>query len=238
MFMASVQFRTAEETISAFESTDCEAWALLDGKRFMFAGIGVDELRAFLELMQRSRASNAVYTLAYYYDIDDKKKINSKLPFDGSFNFVINSEQKELDALHYKQIGYSNELESKVGALENKLDAIIEKFEFTDEKEDKLGVIGEILNHPSIASVVPMIIKSFVEKMLNADKPFIQTPKFSQVAGIGNIEKDQVLKSAIERLLKVDARLSEHLTKLADIAENDFDTFSYILSTLDNLKPA
>jgi hypothetical protein len=241
MSVKSVQFRSAADTIKAFENLDCEVWALWQDKQFIFKGAGSEELKSFLELMNSNGASNAIYTCAYYEGIEDKKLVNSKTPFDGSFNFRLNSDGQEITNGQYKQVFLQSDLQNKVGALEMKLDSIIQKMDGEDLEDPDLGMVGAILDHPVVAQILPRILEQVLNNFMpNGKKDFPQEPqRLSKVAGIGNIlEQDVLLQSAIVRLLNKDKKLAQHLDKLADIAEQDPPTFTYILTTLDNIKTA
>lgn len=252
--MASVQFRSAAEALAAFDQQDCEAWSLWQGKQFMFKGIGRDELSGFIDLIEKSEISNASYTIAYYEDITDKKKINNKTPFDGSFNFVIHAQGNELVKYRNNLSGVSNELTSKISALENRLDKIAEALENDnsddDDGENRLGIIGEILGHPSIAPIIPSLVQGLVTRLLTAapaaqhqttmnDQPLrkvsgISTPmNTANTASAIQENSDPVLQNAIERLKKADPKLRDHLSWLADLAERDINSFNYIISMFD-----
>lgn len=104
MALPSVQFRDKEKVIEAFEYRQVEAWALWQGKQFLFKGIGVEELTNVLNMLGTS--SNAVYTLTVFEDIDDARQIKHNTQHDGSFNFRLNEPNQELEptrALAYQR---------------------------------------------------------------------------------------------------------------------------------------
>lgn len=251
--MPSVQFRSAADVLQAFENVKCPAWSLWDGKRFMFKGTGRDELESFLDLMNENGASNAVYSLAYYDKATSAAGINSKTPFDGSFNFRLNSDEMEVNTGQYRDFIRQTSLVSKVNGLEAKFEKLLEVMAHSQqpepEQENKLGIVGEILQHPAIAPILPGLIQSLAEKLLNPGQGPQQPPQLHQpapvalyqaparVAGIGNVlEQDQALETAVATLLQYDKKLAEHLTKLAALAQRDPATFNYIMGQLDQMK--
>ena len=123
--MSAIQFRSIDDTVTAYERLDCSVWSLWDGKRFMFKGEGADELKAFLDLMNNNGSTNAEYVLAYYEGVTDKAVVNNKTAFDGSFKFRLNSDGTEITTGQYRQIGSVNEMQSKISAIESKMDAVL-----------------------------------------------------------------------------------------------------------------
>lgn len=232
--MASVQFKSAEKASEAFGNTECQAWSVWTGKQLMYKGIGVADLDAFLDLLKDNGASNAIYTIAYYEEITDKKKINSKTAFDGSFNFRMNDEGQEITGDQYHKFYRNNEVQSRLSGLEKKFELLMEKFDsdVETETENKLGVIGEVLSHPAIAPVIPQLMQQIVAGLF---KPVQQVPpRLQAVAGIGNIaEQDPRLAEVITRLLKADPKLVDHLIKLADMSENDPQNFAIVVAALE-----
>ena len=245
--MSSVQFKSAEKAIDAFKNTSCSAWSVWQSKQLLYKGIGSDDLESFLDLLADG-STNAVYTIAYYEDIADRKSINSKTPFDGSFNFKLNSEDQEIDNRQYKSFYKSSELLSKVNGLEDKFNLLMEKMDGKADSEDenRLGVIGEILDHPAIRPVIPQLLQNVVSKIFATPSQVRELPKMQAVSGVGTVATNQAtdnqnitayqaaeIERAIERLIKADPKLSEHLTKLADMSERDPESFNLIISAFD-----
>lgn len=243
--MASVQFRNANDTVTAFDNINCPVWSLWDGKRFMFKGSGKDELEKFLDLMTENGASNAVYTLAYYESVETAKQINNKTPFDGSFNFRLNEDTQELTTGDYKHFVKQQSLLSKVNGLESKFDLLIEKLSGESEPEkNNLGIVGQLLEHPAIAPLLPGLVQAVAGNWFgasNSNRPATDTrqlyPVPAKVSGIGNaVEQDADLENAVATLLQYDPKLSDHLKKLALLAQRDPTTFNYIMAQLDQMR--
>lgn len=251
--MASVQFRSAEMALQAFGNTDCEAWSVWQGKQLLYKGIGDEDLKAFFDLLE-DQASNAVYTLCYYEDITSKKNINSKTPFDGSFNFRLNSDRMEITQAQYSKVGSLNELQSKVSAMENRIGDFLDKLENREEEEpeppNRLGIIGDILEHPAIAPLLPQLLAMVTgtnkqigyanqingKQAVNGDE-IPGVVRMGAVGAVSNVPPAITDKTnqAIERLQLVDPNLSDHLTMLANLAEKDPGTFQLLLSSLENM---
>jgi len=114
------------------------------------------------------------------------------------------------------------------------------------EDENRLGVIGEILDHPAIRPVIPQLLQNVVSKIFATPSQVRELPKMQAVSGVGTVATNQAtdnqnitayqaaeIERAIERLIKADPKLSEHLTKLADMSERDPESFNLIISAFD-----
>jgi hypothetical protein len=246
--MASIQFRSIADTVSAFDKLDCDVWSLWDGKRFMFKGAGSDELQAFLDLMNNNGSTNAAYILAYYEGVKDASAINSKTAYDGSFTFKLNSDGTEITTGQYRSLQNGNELQSRVAGIEHKLDLLIasESEIETEESGNRLGVIGEIIAHPAIAPLLPVLVEKIVSSIFSsAERPAVPMPAvpLRKVSGIetqsvkpaNDAAKSDLLRKSVERLLKADPELPLHLSKLADMSERDPNGFNYIVKMLETL---
>lgn len=226
----SVQFRDKESALAAFNNVECEAWSVWQNKQLLFKGIGSGDLSAFLDMLSES-STNAVYTIRYYEEITEKKHIKNDTAFDGSFNFKLNSDGQEINGAQYSGIRNNNELLSRVNGLDTKFDMIMSKLEEEEEEEEpnRLGIIGDIIGHPAIAPLIPQFIS-----LLMGVKPGDNAPQYIP-ATVGNIP-DTKLNEAIERLKLFDDKLSDHLTKLANLAEKDPATFEMIMKSLEAYK--
>lgn len=255
--MASIQFRTADDTIKAFDAVKCQVWSLWDGKRFMFKGTGSEELQSFLDLMTENGASNAVYSLAYYEGAETAKTINSKTPFDGSFNFRLNADEMELNTGEYKSYLRQQAQVTRLSGLENKVDLLLERLDGggadQESKKNNLGVIGDLLEHPALAPVLPVLVQKILDAFIKPGNPAPLYPLQggggypvpAKVSGIdqqptatapGDYYQSAQIDRAIEKLLRVDTKLADHLEKLVWLAENNRPTFDYIMSQLEQMK--
>ena len=231
----SIHFRNIEDTVNAVKSTGYEAWSVWEQNLLLCKGIGTDDLQQFLDLLSDG-GTNAIYTVKYYAKIADKDDIKNNTAHDGAFNFKMNGDGQEITQAQYGSIKHSNELQNRVSGIEAKIDLIAEALERdTDEVEEKpnrLGIIGEIMAHPSIAPIMPRLIESFLGALQPQQQP--QRIPMPAIASVGNIPADNELQAAIDKLKTFDPKLSEHLTKLAIIAEQQPQTFKMILNSLDS----
>lgn len=240
--MSAIQFRSIGDTVAAYERLDCPVWSLWDGKRFMFKGEGADELRAFLDLMNNNGSTNAEYVLAYYEGVTDKSTVNSKTAFDGSFRFRLNSDGTEITTGQYRQIGSINEMQTKMSVIESKLDVLLSEETDDGDDGDGLGVIGQILGHPSIAPMIPVLVEKIMSSVFNpaAVQPAPSMSPLRKVSGIdpgsAAAHSDVVLQNAIDRLSKADPKLALHLTQLADLSERDPNSFNYVVKMLEQMQ--
>lgn len=239
--MSAIQFRSIGDTVAAYERLDCPVWSLWDGKRFMFKGEGADELRAFLDLMNNNGSTNAEYVLAYYEGVADKSAVNSKTPFDGSFRFRLNSDGTEITTGQYRQIGSINEMQTKMSVIESKLDVLLSEEDDGEGESESLGIVGQILGHPSIAPMIPVLVEKIMSSVFNpaAVQPAPSMPPLRKVSGIEPVSaahSDAVLQNAIDRLSKADPKLALHLSQLADLSERDPNSFNYVVKMLEQMQ--
>lgn len=232
---SSVQFYGIDAVINAFENRGAEAWAICNNKMFNFRGIGADTLKTFLQMLMEGGTS-ALYTLRVYDDIEDEKNIKDTTPADGSFNFRLNEKTEYIPGAMNGMRQSNNE--DKILA---KLDALEKRFEDLEEKEpeSKLGLIGEIMEHPTIGPMMPKIIETIAGFFM---KPGIPTQNYlpsnyneiaNHNASINGIDENKIINDAILELKKYDTNLGSHLQKLVVIAKTDPGTFKMFLNLLD-----
>ncbi len=228
----SVQFTSPEAVLQAYLNRNCAAWSIWQGKQFMFKydGNTVEEGQAqLIEILGvLAESSNAIYTLKVYEDFNGKK-IKENTPCDGSFNFKLNAENQLITNSQYTRLGNTNQLLTEVAAMREELRLLREEREEgeEDETESALGKIGALINNPVVMQLAQMIFGA------KAGAP-------SQLAissgSIGNVpNQDEEIKKAIEVLKSKDARIAEHLTKLATIATTQPASFDFLLKSLDSL---
>lgn len=230
----SVQFTNSDNVMQAYLKRNCPAWAIWQGRQFMFKydGNTMEEgenlLSEVLTILEES--SNAIYTLKVFEDFAGKK-IKENTPCDGSFNFKLNAESQLITNGQYTRLGNNNQLLTEVAAMREEIRLLREEREDDDNDdptEDALGKIGALMNNPVVMQLAQMIFgnKSAV------------TPQMAITSGsLGNIptNQDEEIKKAIEVLKSKDARIAEHLTKLATIATTQPASFEFLLKSLDSL---
>lgn len=219
----NIQANGLQNAILMYEYRQIEAWSLWQGKQFLHKGTGGADLTAFLEMLIKS-GNNPIYTLKVYESINDAANIKSNTADDGSFNFKLYEPQ---DA-PMTQSGYNgNSILSKLSAIEERLN------EREEEPKSRLGIIGDLLDHPVIESVAPMLIARIMDWM--AGKKADSYPQPERLAAIAGPGEDPLLNQSIEILKRYDPDLPKHLAKLAAIAENDSTSFKFLLRTLDSM---
>lgn len=232
--MQSVQFRGVDTVLEAYQRREVAAWSIWQGKQYMFKYEGSDiseganQLHEVLKML--SNATNAIYTLKVYEDLKKGAKIKSNTPDDGSFNFRLNMDTQEITMAQYTRTNNSNELLSRLTAIEAKLQADDEEEE---EEPNRLGMIGHILEHP----VLGQLAAGFLGKIL---APAQQVPALAagRIAGLPEATAQPTapdLSNAVAVLLQHDPKLAEHLGKLAALATNNPQSFQFLLQTLDNM---
>lgn len=233
--MASVQCRGREMVIEMFQNRNVDAWSIFQGKQYLFKGMGEAELDAVLDMIMRS-ASNSMYTLRVYEGITNPTDIKEKTPYDGSFNFTlagaIGNDTQSINA----RIGLIQQtIEKKVA---EKIDKMMSEEDNEKEPPSKLGMIGEILDHPVLGNILEKIALAFIEKNMTAAPAATgqHTATAIPMKAVGNITTDTELTKALEKLKQYDSKLTDHLKKLAILAEKDRATFNIIINSLENMQ--
>jgi hypothetical protein len=236
--MASVQCRDKESVVSAYENQGIDTWAIFfDSKNRYARGSSKEELEAALELLLQG-ASNSVYTLRVYDGVE-VKELKTKTEPDFAINFRLNGENMP-EAMSGK--GTTRSQSFGIGRIQQMIEdkvvkKMLEMMEDGPAPESKLGIVGEILDHPVIGSVFEKLALNFLSPgaTATAQMPVLQPHRPMQMQAVGNIATDTELVKAIEKLKTFDPLLTEHLKKLAIIAENDPGTFKIIIGSLDKM---
>lgn len=221
----SVQFREAEDIINTYQDNNSPAFAIFHNDTLIHKYTG-DDLNEGCELLAKwlvkLENSAAIYTLRIYDKVPGDGSIRSQTPYDGSFNFRF----REYDAM-----GGTSKTDSKVLEILTRMDQRIAELE--QEKEEKensgpaLGWVGDLLAHPEIKNIAMGIMSGVLQNVVGS-------LKLPQPATVGNINSDP-LQTALAILAKNDARLIEHLQKLAALSEQNKAMFDMLLKTLDGM---
>lgn len=253
-----IHFRGLDDTLEAFENRGVEAWSIFSGRNMNFKGTGKEELREMLETLKRGCGSSA-FALKVYEGVSDAEEIKSNTPDSGSFMFVLNEpvnrynpevamyklEQNQQRISALDRIAETNaHILQRLEALENRE----AEEEEEEEKPNNLGVIGDILGHPSIAPVAPMLVESVIKAIVGAfgggtDSPQrAPAPAATTMGALGTIpspattDDEREIASAIAVLKEHDEKLPEHLKKLARIATADPGSFKFLLTSLEAIQ--
>lgn len=231
---ASVHFKGIDNILNAYEQRNVAAWSLWQGSQFLFKyeGTNISEgAQALNDILDRlAQSSNAIYTLKVYEELPGGK-IKDKTPHDGSFNFRLNVDSQEITNSQYGAIRNQNAILEKLERLEQRMNEKEE--EGGDEPENKLGLIGEILNDPGVSQIVQPLIGPLLNKLFGLAGVTPQMPMRS-ISGISD-EAAATLNEAIRILKDADPKLPEHLMKLATLSKESPDSFKFLLQTLDGM---
>jgi hypothetical protein len=228
---SSVQFKNKNAVLEAFANRDIKAWSVWQGKQFMFKGVGLDELEPVIEALA-SGGTNAIYTLKVYEDLTDKKFIKNNTVDDGSFNFRLNDERQEITNAQYWNNNNRENILEKLNRIEERLDA--EEKDTYEKPNTSLGRIGDILQHPAILPIVPVLVEKVLSVILgpnnNNMQPQLNYKPAVSLAGVN--ENDNLIQINIEKLKNHDPNLGVHLSKLVEIAETNPGLFQTIVNSL------
>lgn len=225
---SSIQFNNKDQVLAAYQNRDVAAWSLWQNKQFMFKGMDEAGLNELLNVLANG-GTNATYTLRVYEGIDNDKQIKSNTPDDGSFNFKLNADGQHISPGQYDKV-YSNEaLIRRVTELESKLDE-------TEAAPNALGKIGDIISHPILAPVIPLVIQKLMDFLFTPPSQTNNLPKQqltnNPALSLAGIDEDKIIEDCIAKLKKHDRLLAAHLLKLVDIAENQPEIFNAFVNSL------
>jgi hypothetical protein len=241
MSSKSCQFKGIDSVSLAYRNRDVPAWSLWESKQmlFKFEGTDLDEGEALLHEIMTALAdngTNAIYTLKSYEELQDGK-IKNNTPDDGSFNFRINSDTQEITQGQYGSVRINQKIEERLAAIEEKMG------QEPEEKENKLGFIGELMENETIAPILQSLLTGVLTKIfakpgtpaqLTPPQPAIPAGIDQGTQGIAGIETDQLTHS-IQLLQRADPDLPAHLAKLAELAQTKPDTFNLLTSSINSL---
>ncbi len=233
----SIQFYGREQVIEAFDSRGVEAWSIFQGKELLTKGIGSTDFCEFIDMLSKG-STNAIYTVRVYEDIGDAKQIKSNTPNDGGFNFRLNDDNQLITSSQYGRMGSLGTLLSEVQALRKEVkDLREEEEEEESEKPHNMGMMGDILAHPAISPVVPLLVNTIVSNILKIPVQSIpqQPGTATSLAGVGTDEKSLAI-AAIDKLIVHNPKIGTHLQKLARLAEADKNTFLILMSSFEGMQ--
>lgn len=235
-----VQFYGTDNVVKAFEHKDMPNWAIFQGKclNHKCTSLSMDESgKALMEYLQMLEGgTTAVYTLKVY----EFDTINEKTACDGSFNFRLTN-QDEYNSRRNSNGEYREKLADRLDRIEK---ILAEEVEEEEPKESMLGKIGNVfINDPTkvpqmiaaLQSVLSLVLPGLTKPQQPTQQaiPIYQPAQAATMNGID--ESDEQLSKAIEQLKRNDPKITEHLSKLAKLSEEDKQTFGYLLSMLDNM---
>lgn len=237
--MPSVQFFGIESIMQAAENLNCPAWGIFID-RGLFSKYEGDDIAASQELLRRNLealqegGTTAIYLLKFFESEKGQAvKINDRTVCNcGSFRFkLIEPEEREARMIgNSSQYGIIKQMNDEIAALKQQLS---EKEEEQEAEDNSIGglVMGLLKNPEQLGQIV-----NVGRALLGL--PVQQLPAPPATIGAlpaiydneANVER---LSAAIDTLEKNDARLIDHLEKLAKMATDSPDQFKTLLSMLD-----
>jgi hypothetical protein len=223
----SVQARDADSVVQFYENRAVPAFSIRQGSQLIYAyegesmEAGADLLANFIEDFIIIPRSAAIYTLCVHND--PKGAISNKTEYNGSINFRFFDYADMYGSSH----GNNNNVPASISpALESKINGIaaglevmkkkMEGFEKPADEGSKLGVIGEILDHPLGYAIGKALIEGFI--------PGARVPEPAAISGTGfetMEETHQKLNEALTVLIQQEPDFPVYLYNLSQVAKND-----------------
>lgn len=251
---SNVQFIGTDQVIRAFEARNIDIWSIWCGKEYHIKGNGVEELKAYLDMIAESQTA-ATYTLKVYEDLTDIKEVKSNTPHDGSFNFKLFSvyDQPGRTGIIGRHYGYPSRDDivlQKLQEFDTKLNLLAAGPEIDPEEETiekaVLGMIQEpsklheffqalqqgknlLMGHPVEMGSIGSVFKAGQTKPGSSAAAGQAPQNLSQQS---SEEIGQRIATALDILEQNDPQLVEHLEKLAIMAQNNPVQFKTIIGFL------
>lgn len=168
----SVQFRRPALVIAAYKARNVAPFAVWCNKQFLFKyeGNDIDEgvsyLESFLKMLEDSKSATT-YTLCVYEN-PPGGKINSNIPFDGSYNFRFQDEYYRQDAMEIARTDNAvvTELNRRMELLQQQISALHDYIENKPDEEPE--AVGAAHLMKMIEPVLPQIAERLINIFLPA----------------------------------------------------------------------
>jgi len=219
MSVRSVQFVDLESVVEAYTNMKVPAFTIWHDKQYLFKWVGADmvEGEQFLTgILEKLSDSAAIYTLKVYEDPEGK--INEKTLCDGSFNFRFQA-VPVYSTPGTPVMNGNRQLNDTLAGIQKQLDEL-KNGGTVGDTGGALGFIGEILMHPAIEPLVPML----ADKLVNLVFPSTPQPppqqRVAQTARIAGIDPE-ARKRIDQALAILDENVDDLpaiMEKLADVA--------------------
>jgi hypothetical protein len=245
----SVAFRGVGQVVEAYKANDIAPWAIVTGlgkvQDVMFAyedddiSQGAQMLEECLKRM-KAGSSSASYSLRTY-KLKGQAEIESNTVWCRSFPFKLyNEEDEDYSPFEAGRRHYQKQADEQIRALQEQID-LLKKQQEEDEEEERpegmAGVVSGIFNDPTMKPIIMRAIAGFVSRIVPMPAP-------AAVAGIENGPAQAPLQSVLETgqpekvqqainvLCTQDAKLGDHLCKLADLSIKNPSQFQQLLGML------
>jgi hypothetical protein len=247
--MASVQFIGRTALLEGVRDR-LDVWGLFQGKQFLVSGESPESLDEFLKKLEPG-GTVAVYTLRLYTTAEPDE-IDEKTPCQGSINFKLTG-----------PVGAGG-TDATLAARLDRIEGLLSGDDDDDQEDDEESIAGIILGYLKDPQKIATIIGAYNNlrqgtlpgSMVPGSVGTVNSQRESQhlfkgdrsVFGpadetipsfpVGATETDEArthrLATALDRLEKADARILEHLEKLAELAEKKPQLFKLLLTQLDS----
>jgi hypothetical protein len=229
--MASVQFIGRTALLEGVRDR-LDVWGLFQGKQFLVSGESPESLDEFLKKLEPG-GTVAVYTLRLYTTAEPDE-IDEKTPCQGSINFKLTGPAGAGGA------------DATLAARLDRIEGLLSGDDDDDQEDDEESIAGIILGYLKDPQKIATIIGAYNNlrqgtlpgSMVPGSVGTVNSQRESPAFSVGAPETDEArthrLATALDRLEKADARILEHLEKLAELAEKKPQLFKLLLTQLDS----
>lgn len=227
----SVQAKDADSVVEFYTNRGIPAFSVRQGNQLIYAyeGESLEEgaalLGDFVEKFIAIPQSAAIYTLCVH--VEPKGPISNKTDYNGSINFRLFDYADMYGAPGRAPTGFPAlppSLESKINGLVTTVQELQKKVDVPKEPDNKLGMVGEILDHPLGFAIG----KAIIEKVFKTT-----VPEPAMISGTGpETDSHQRLNDALVVLIEADPSVPDYLYKLACIAQQDRPKFQGFINML------
>jgi hypothetical protein len=232
----SIQAKDPDSVIEFYTNRNVPAFSIRQGNQLIYSyegdnmEDGANELREFIEQFVLRPRSAAIYTLCVHTGLKGGA-ISNKTEYNGSINFRLfdyndlygSGNGNSNNNNHYQVPAIPRDLESKINAMNGVLVDLQKRMNQPPAEkadESKLGIIGEIFDHPLGFAIG----KAIIERVLPGTK--VPEPGGVTMSGTGTVEEThQKLNDALIVLIQADPNVPLYLIKLAELSKTDPQKF-------------
>ena len=245
----SVQFRTVDEVIEAYENLGIADFAVWCDNVMQFPyepetlELGIAYLEQLLETVKRNSA--AIYTLKIYKDVPPGG-LTDKTPYRAAFNFQL-KRQGEDGTMTYvpggggvqgELLGAVTELTQVVRDLKDARTTLPAGDDDGEDEQadDGLGFLGKVMNHPVMGPIAGDLFRRISGAPAQLGGPPQQGATMAGVPGAQlSAEQEGKVNKALAALRKLDPDLGDHLLKLSIYAETNAPGYTHLVGMLNML---
>lgn len=248
----TVQLRSLQNVLDAYENWDTPHFAIWNGKQLLFAydknegsiDEGIQLLQQWLQWIEAGESAG-IYTLAIYKD--PAKSITNATPYNGSVNFQLHQYQYGGNGGGQLINGAGDTgmkmLLDEIKAMRLELNKIKEQDDKDDDDDDDgdmLGKVATLLNNPIVTGIIGSLFPNIKPGKPQTHMASIpnQSGHSSRIAGIAATEEQnqQRIADALAKLQKTVPNLADILEKLSQLAEKKPSNFKFYTSALMSMK--